>query len=71
MGPQLTPDGLPYGPIKYKEIVRERYYITKHTHTSYADIGKMTPIERQYLIEFINEDIKKKNDYINEIANKK
>ena len=58
----MTEDGHPYGPYRYKEIARERYLISKHTHTSYSDSGSITPIERGYLIEFIMEDLQRQKD---------
>lgn len=57
MDPQLTNDGKPYGPWRYKELVRERYYISKTINTSYSDTGQLTPIEREYILEFITEEI--------------
>ena len=59
LDPQLTSDGKPYGPIRYKEIVRERYWLTKNLNTSYNDLGEITPLERYYLLEFLAEEIKK------------
>ena len=59
MDPQLTEDGQPYGPTRYKEIAKERYLISKHTHTSYNDTMFITPTERNYLLEFISEDLEK------------
>lgn len=64
MGPLSTKDGKPLGPKKYKEIVREIYLITKNTNTSYSDILVMTPLERGYLLEFISDEIKKSQEYI-------
>ncbi len=64
MDPLLTIDGRPYGPTRYKEIVKERYLVAKHCNTSYVDVGEMTPAERQYLIEFITEDAKKAKEHI-------
>lgn len=58
MDPQLTNDGKPYGPWRYKELVRERYYISKTINTSYSDTGQLTPIEREYILEFITDEIK-------------
>lgn len=55
---QTTSDGKPYGPIRYKEIVKECYLISKNLHTSYTDILKITPIEKQYLLEFLLEEAK-------------
>lgn len=70
MDPQLTKDGKPYGPWRYKEIVKERYILSKHTHTSYKDLGSITPTERQYLIEFLSEDIKKQNEEMEKLKQK-
>jgi hypothetical protein len=58
----LTNDGVPYGPIRYKEIVKERYLISKHTNTSYTDTDTITPTERNYLIEFITEELQKQQE---------
>ena len=33
-------------------------------NTSYNDIGKITPLERQYIIEFIIEERKKEEELI-------
>lgn len=59
MDPRFNKDGKPYGPIRYKEIVKERYMITKNLNTSYTDVGKITPRERLYLMEFIADEIQK------------
>lgn len=59
MDRQLTKDGKPYGPIRYKEIVTERYLISKNIHTSYTDVGKMTPLERQYILELLVDEQKR------------
>lgn len=58
LDPQNTKDGKPYGPIRYKEIVKERYLISKNMNTSYNELGQITPTERKYLMEFIIEEIK-------------
>jgi hypothetical protein len=62
LDPQLTKDGKPYGPWRYKEIVKERYLISKNINTSYNEVGKITPVERKYLIEFLAEEIKKSKE---------
>lgn len=64
MDPVLTSDGKPYGPERYKEIAKERYLISKNCNTSYNDIGKITPIERGYLMEFIVIDEDKKREML-------
>jgi hypothetical protein len=60
----LTSNGQPYGPKRYRDIVKERYLISKNCNTSYTDLGKVTPLERQYLIEFITEELQKQKDMI-------
>lgn len=64
--PILTSDGKPYRAIKYRNIVQERYVIAKNCNTSYTDLGNITPIERQYLLEFILDDAQKKQQLIEE-----
>ena len=74
LDPQTTSDGKPYGPIKYKEIVKERWLIAKNSHISYGDTENMTPTERYYILEFIAEEVKKTNEAIEkrkqELSNK-
>lgn len=57
MDPQTTNTGEPYGPIRYEELVKECYIISKNLHTSYADVLCMTPIERGFIISFMREEI--------------
>ena len=56
MDPESTKDGRPYGPIRYKEIVKECYLISKNINTSYTDVLKITPVERQYILSFLMEE---------------
>ena len=44
---------VPYGPTRLKELIRQNYLISKNCSTSYNDVLSLTPIERDYLIEFI------------------
>lgn len=64
LDPQTTSDGQPYGPIKYKEIVKERWLIAKNSNIPYSDTENMTPTERYYILEFIAEEVKKTNEAI-------
>ena len=64
LDPQLTKQGKPYGPERYKEIVKERFIITKNVNTSYDDTGKMTPLERRYVLDFIEEDLKRTKEIL-------
>jgi len=66
LDPLLTSDGAPYGPVRYKEIVKERYYVSKYCNTSYGDVGKITPTERQYLLEFITNELEQQKKMLEE-----
>lgn len=59
LDPQLTKDGKPYGPFRYKQIIREAYLITKNTNTSYMDVMDMPPQEREYMLGFLDEEARK------------
>ena len=65
-----TKDGKPYGPVRYEQLVYERYIISKATHTSYLDTGKLTPKEREYIIKYVLDEKKMQDDAIKEIQNK-
>ena len=55
LDPQTSNDGTPYGPKRYKEIVRECWYISDNLNTSYTDVLDLSYVERIYLLRFINE----------------
>ena len=67
LDPVSTSDGSPYGPFRFKQIVKERYVIAKNMGTSYLDIGKITPLERQYLMQFIIEEDRKNKEYLERV----
>lgn len=62
LDPILTSDGKPFGPVRYKEIANEKYLVTKFCNTSYADVASMPPREREYLLEFILNDLKRERE---------
>lgn len=64
MDPEFTSDGQPYGPIKYKQIARERYIISKHCNTSYLDVGNISVLERQILLSIIKDELDQKQEAI-------
>ena len=70
LDPQLNDDGTPYGIERFKNIVRERYFISKKCNTSYLDVGYMTPLERKYVIGFILDEIEKEKDELDKIKQK-
>ena len=55
LDPQTSSDGTPYGPKRYKEIVKECWYVSDNLHTSYTDVLNLAYQDRVYLIECINE----------------
>lgn len=71
LDPQLTSDGKPYGPYRYKQIVKECYLISKNSNTSYTDVLKITPLERNYILEFIIEGEKRNQEVIEKAKQKK
>ena len=62
LDPQLTSDGKPYGPIRFRQIVKERYVISKQTHMTYEDTGNMTPAEREIIIQLLEEDSRREKE---------
>ena len=67
LDPELTSDGKPYSIFRLKDIVQERYYISRNMNTSYADTGNITPLERDHLLQFLYDDLKFQSDEINRI----
>lgn len=61
----MTSDGRPYAPLRFKQIVEERYQISKHINTSYSDTADISPTERGYLLEFIKRDLEHEQELIN------
>jgi len=67
----LTNDGKPFGPYRYKQIVKESYLISKNTNTSYVDVMKITPQERNYILEFLAEEYKRTQELTEQAKIKK
>ena len=57
-----TSDGQLFAPIRLKQLVKERFFISKHLNTSYIDTIDITPLERKYLLEFIVEDYQRQKE---------
>ena len=69
--PLLTSDGQPYGPERYKDIVRERYIISKNINTSYSDTADISPLERGYLMQLIQDDLLRKQEIMENLKRNK
>lgn len=52
----MSKDGKPLGPTKYKQLNKECYYLAKRSGYSYETILEMTPVQRKYIKEFIEEE---------------
>ena len=57
---------MPFGMVRYGEIVKERYYLAKHGNIPYVDSGKMTPQERDLVLKYIIEDLQTQQNLINQ-----
>ena len=55
LDPRTSEDGTPYAPKRYKEIVRECWYISDNLNTSYTDVLDLSVTERIFLIKLIRE----------------
>lgn len=55
LDPQMSSDGTPYGPKRFKDIVKECWFISDSLHTSYTEVLDLSFQERFYLIELIRE----------------
>lgn len=71
LDPVSDSEGNPYGPTRYRELIKERYLVSKHTHTSYNDVGEITPTERIYILQLIAEEIQKSDALIESIKGSK
>lgn len=70
LDPQTSEDGTPYGPKRFKELVRECWFISENLNTSYTDILDISSVERAYLLEFIHEKHEATQKAIDEARNK-
>lgn len=67
----MTNDGQPYGPIRYRQLVKECYSICTRSKFSYEEVLNMSPKERELIIEFINEDNAKAQEMMEQAKYKK
>lgn len=52
----------------YKVIVNEIYYLTKYANVSYSDCLRMSLLEKDYMLGFVQKDMKQTADKINEVT---
>ena len=70
LDPLLTSENKPYAPVRFNELVKERYYITKYCNTSYLDVGRISPHERGIILSTIREELEERNKAIQERIDK-
>lgn len=68
MDPTTTSDGKPYRDKRFKELIKECWFITDQLHTSYAEALDMSTFERITLIKLINEKMEATNKAMEESA---
>lgn len=57
----MTNDGKPYGPVRYRQLVKENYIITRQVNTSYIDVLKMMPQDKKIILKEIIDEIDARN----------
>lgn len=68
LDPQTTNNGELYAPIRYKELVKERWFIAKNSNIPYSDTENMTPTERNYIMEFIADEFQRTKEAMDKKA---
>lgn len=64
LDPKINSDGTPYAPKRYRELVKECYLISKNINTSYNDLLKITPTEKDLMLEFLVDEAKKREEIL-------
>jgi len=68
----LTSDGKPYGPYKYKELVKSLFILSKNLNTSYIELrDKLTPTEMTSLLLLLKEEDDKNKEYLDKIKSER
>ena len=53
---------LPYGVVRFEEIIQECYIISKNINTSYTDLLDITPREKNMMLELLNNEAKRQQE---------
>ncbi len=68
----MTSDGKPYGPYKYKELVKSLFILSKNLNTSYIELrDKLTPTEMTSLLLLLKEEDDKNKEYLDKIKSER
>lgn len=60
-----------YKSMILENLTKEKYVISKKTHTSYLDLDEITTTERKMLLKFIVEDLKEQSDAMEKAKSKR
>lgn len=60
-------NGKPYGPYRFRQIIKECYLIAKNSNSSYTDILDITPLEKNELINLILEENRQSEEAMKKI----
>lgn len=58
---------MPYGVYRYQQIIDECYIISKVIHTSYLDLMDVSIVERDRMLELIQEENKRQEEQLEKI----
>ena len=67
LDPEFTESGELYAPIRFNEIIKERYLICKHCNTSYSDTGLLSIKEKNELLKLVASEIQKNKNSIEKL----
>ena len=70
LDPQTTNNGKPYGPIKFKQLVKECYVLAKNINTPYTELLDITPAEKNELLNLIIEENKRNEEAMQKMREK-
>lgn len=63
----MRSNGEPYAPWRFKQLVKELYLISKSIHTSYTELLDITPTEKDYILQFMVEEVKKSEEELQKV----
>ena len=54
----------------FRDLVRERYLISKNINTSYNEVGKLSVLERKYIVDFLIEEAEQTKEKLKQAKQK-
>jgi hypothetical protein len=61
---------MPYGVFRYNQIIDECYIISKVLHTSYIEAQSISVVERDRILDIINEENERNKESIEKLKKK-